>query len=134
MCMYFCAFNPDKGGDGGNSRGSAGAAGAEWSPSEVEGGLPCQVFGAGAAEEGGGSTERAGEGLFLLSLFSRLFYRHFRFQTEKTLTVSYEIKVKDWFTQTSQKPHILLSIGSFCFYKFLSLSELLPSLQSSQSE
>lgn len=54
--------SPDEGGDGGDGGGCAGAAGSERPPSEVEGGLSRQVFGAGPAEEGGSSSERAGEG------------------------------------------------------------------------
>lgn len=104
--MHVCVFNPDEGGDGGYSRGSAGAAGAEWSPSEVKGGLPRQVFGAGAAEEGGGPAERTGEGTFCFFLcFQDCFTDIFRFQTEQKRTVSYEIKVKRWLTETAQKPH-----------------------------
>lgn len=60
LCVIF--GSPDKGGDGGDGGGCAGAAGSERSPSEVEGGLSRQVFGAGPVEEGGSSTERAGEG------------------------------------------------------------------------
>lgn len=61
LCMCVYAYHPDKGGDGGDSGGGAGAAGSERSPSEVKGGLPHQVFGAGPAQEGGSSTERTGE-------------------------------------------------------------------------
>lgn len=59
MCV--CVCHPDKGGDGGDSGGSAGTAGSERSPSEVKGGLPRQVFGAGPAQEGGCSAERTRE-------------------------------------------------------------------------
>ena len=61
LCVCVCAHDPDEGGDGGDRGGGAGAAGSERPPSEVKGGLPRQVFGAGPAQEGGSSTERTGE-------------------------------------------------------------------------
>lgn len=60
LCVTF--GSPDEGGDGGDGGGRAGAAGSERPPSEGEGGLSRQVFGAGPLEEGGRSSEGAGEG------------------------------------------------------------------------
>lgn len=56
-----CVCPQDQGGDGGDGGGRTGTASSERSPSEVKGGLPCQVFGAGSTEEGRSSTEGAGE-------------------------------------------------------------------------
>lgn len=80
-CVVFlcvCVCHLDKGGGGGDSGGCTGTAGSERSPSEVKGGLPCQVFGAGPTEEGRSSTERTGESWSPKSLFSALFYGKFK--------------------------------------------------------
>ncbi len=61
VCVCVCVSHTDKGGDGGDSGSGAGAAGSEQSPPEVKGELPHQVFGARPTQEGGSSTERAGE-------------------------------------------------------------------------
>lgn len=73
LCVIF--VSPDEGGDGGDGGGRAGAAGSEQPPSEGEGGLSCQVFGAGPLEEGGRSSEGAGEGQ---SPSSPVFRSHLR--------------------------------------------------------